>query len=169
MTQPVPETNSPSQTLLTDQEILGVFSDVLEKWAFLPCADMGSVVEGPAPLPLERMVRISGPLDALLVVRAPESFGLYLWENASGGTEAARPGVQADAFNEFVNLFCGHLLTSLRRNAKEPFKPFLPQASQPEQWPQPKPRFSVALLVEDIPVEVRLWIGTPSVPGPTHE
>ncbi len=168
MNQPVPNANQSTAEILNDQELLDVFRGVLEKWAFLSCSDMGPVVEGPAPLPLERAVRFSGPLNGSLVVRAPEAFGLYLWENASGGTEAAQAGVRTDAFNEFVNLFCGHLLTSLRRSVQGAFNPYLPQISSPEQWPPHQPQFSMALLVEDMPVEVRLWIIVPSPQPPIY-
>ena len=143
------------------QDLFEVFRDVLEKWAFLPSENIGTTVEGPANLPLERMVGFSGPLEGFLVVRAPERFGKYLWENVSGEENSSSSIPHGDAFTEFVNLYFGHLLTSLTEFRQGTFDPYLPQPSNPSLWPADKPKSSVALLVEDMPVEIRLWI----VPG----
>jgi chemotaxis protein CheY-P-specific phosphatase CheC len=155
------------------QELFEVFQNVLEKWAFLPCDSMGATVEGPAHLPLERMVGFSGPIEGYLVVRAPERFGKYLWENVSGDEDSPDTTPHGDAFSEFVNLYFGHLLSSLRQSVEGTFDPFLPQPSDPTIWPQRQPNAALALLVEDMPVEVRLWFSRTSThglaPGVSHE
>ncbi len=130
-------------------------------------------MEGPAHLPLERMVGFSGPVEGFLVVRAPERFGQYLWENVAGEDKAPNSIPHGDAFSEFVNLYFGHLLTNLREFVQGTFDPYLPQASNPSLWPKCPPEAALALLVEDMPVEVRLWFGkasqNESTPGISHE
>ncbi len=147
---------------IKNQELFEVFQSVLEKWAFLSCDSMGATVEGPAHLPLERMVGFSGPIEGFLVVRAPERFGQYLWENVAGEDKAPNSIPHGDAFSEFVNLYFGHLLTNLREFVQGTFDPYLPQASNPSLWPKCPPEAAAALLVEDMPVEVRLWFGKAS-------
>jgi chemotaxis protein CheY-P-specific phosphatase CheC len=158
---------------IKNQELFEVFQSVLEKWAFLSCDSMGATVEGPAYLPLERMVGFSGPVEGFLVVRAPERFGQYLWENVAGEDKAANTIPHGDAFSEFVNLYFGHLLTNLREFVQGTFDPYLPQPSHPALWPKYQPEAALALLVEDMPVEVRLWFGktshNESTPGIAHE
>jgi chemotaxis protein CheY-P-specific phosphatase CheC len=147
------------------QELFEVFRTVLEKWAFMPSDNIGTTVEGPANLPLERMVGFSGPLEGFLVVRAPERFGKYLWENVSGEENSSSTIPHGDAFTEFVNLYFGHLLTSMNEFRMGNFDPYLPQPSHPELWPKGTPSSAVALLVEDMPVEIRLWITPPTTDG----
>jgi chemotaxis protein CheY-P-specific phosphatase CheC len=158
---------------IKNQELFEVFQSVLEKWAFLSCDSMGATVEGPAYLPLERMVGFSGPVEGFLVVRAPERFGQYLWENVAGEDKAPNTISHGDAFSEFVNLYFGHLLTNLREFVQGTFDPYLPQPSHPALWPKYQPEAALALLVEDMPVEVRLWFGktshNESTPGIAHE
>jgi hypothetical protein len=164
---------APDIPSIKSQELFEVFQMVLEKWAFLPCDSMGATVEGPAHLPLERMVGFSGPIEGFLVVRAPERFGQYLWENVGGEDGAANGIPHGDAFSEFVNLYFGHLLTNLREFVQGTFDPYLPQPSNPTLWPKDQPEAALALLVEDMPVEVRLWLGKTShngsAPGIAHE
>jgi hypothetical protein len=165
MMNPSPKTASAPSVSIQDQELFEIFRGVLEKWAFLPCDTMGSTVEGPAELPLERMVGFAGPLEGFLVVRAPERFGQYLWENVSGESEGTDSIPHGDAFSEFVNLYFGHLLSRFHRFAQGTFDPYLPQPSDPTLWPKRQPQASLALLVEDMPVEVRLWFGAASQTG----
>ena len=158
--------SGPSKTTpITGGELFQVFQEVVEKWAFLPCAEIGPLVDGPAHLPLERMVSFSGSVEGLLVVRAPHRFGQCLWENISGAESTGETLAHGDAFNEFVNLFFGHLSASLRRLAPGQLDPYLPQPSSPALWPQRRPQASLAALVEDMPVEVRLWLGADSLEG----
>lgn len=152
---------------ITNQDLYEVFQSVLEKWAFLSCDFMGNTVEGPAQLPLERLVGFSGPVEGYLVVRSSDNFGKHLWENVSGDEAGLDAAPHGDAFSEFVNLYFGHLLTVLRRHVEGVFDPYLPQSSIPSLWPERKPDAAIALLVENIPVEVRLWIDRPSTPAVT--
>lgn len=147
---------------IKSQDLFEVFQVVLERWAFLPCDFMGTTVEGPANLPLERMVGFSGPLEGCLVVRSSAHFGKHLWENVSGNDAPEGDTPHGDAFSEFVNLYFGHLLTLFRQSVEGTFDPFLPQSSIPALWPDREPNVALALLVENIPVEVRLWMERPS-------
>ncbi len=157
---------------IKSRDLFEVFQAVLEKWAFLPCDYIGNAVEGPASLPLERMVGFSGPMEGCLVVRSSARFGKHLWENVSGNDLSPDDTPHGDAFSEFVNLYFGHLLTLFRQSVEGTFDPFLPQSSIPSLWPDRQPDAALALLVENIPVEVRLWLDKPSTTAvrvPDHE
>ena len=168
MKNPSTKASQPGPTVsakITGDELFQVFQDIVEKWAFLPCANIGPLVDGPAHLPLERMVSFSGSVEGLLVVRAPQRFGQCLWESISGSANTTDSLPHGDAFTEFVNLFFGHLSSSLRRLAPGQLDPYLPQTSYPGLWPQRRPQASLAVLVEDMPVEIRLWLGADSLEG----
>jgi hypothetical protein len=129
---------------------------VLHSWAYLPSGPIGTPVEGPARLDLERSVILSGRALAFLNVRTCPELTSLLSQCAMG-----EPGSAADAedaFHEFVNIYCGHLTTYLWGKEGAKFNSFLPVPSTPTEWPRVEPSASCAFLVENIPVEVRLWI-----------
>jgi hypothetical protein len=170
MANPFSDSGSPAPLTacaIKDQDLFGVFQEVLEKWAFSSCDSMGTTAEGPVNLPLERMVGFTGPWEGFLVVRAPEGFGRMLWENVAGEGAAPNSIAQVDAFSEFVNLYFGHLLTLFRQRTEGTFDPYLPQASNPSLWPGRRPDAALAILVDDMPVEVRLWLEKISTPALT--
>jgi hypothetical protein len=129
---------------------------VLESWAFLPSGHIGVPVDGPAKLPLERSVNLTGKTQAYLNIRTVPELGALISQYArgeEGGTEGAE-----DAFNEFVNIFCGHLVTYLWGREKSVFESYLPIPTTPADWPEVEPTASCAFITEDMPIEVRLWI-----------
>jgi hypothetical protein len=137
--------------------LLEAMRHVLETWAYLPSGHIGEPVEGPAKLSLERSVRMTGQEQAFLNVRTLPELGSMLYQYARG----EEGGVEGDedAFNEFVNIYCGHLMTYLWGKERAHFKPYLPLPSTPSDWPAADPSAACVFITEDIPVEVRLWIG----------
>ncbi len=129
---------------------------VLHSWAYLPSGPIGAPVEGPAPLKLERSVSLSGRALAYLNIRTSPELAKLLSESARG--EERHEENDEDAFYEFVNIYCGHLMTYLWGKEGAKFDSFLPVPTTPVDWPKPTPSASCAFLVENIPVEVRLWI-----------
>ena len=129
---------------------------VLHTWAYLPSGPIGAPVEGPAGLSLERSVRISGRALGFLNLRTSPELSFLLSQCAQGEEEPA--GDSEDAFHEFVNIYCGHLMTYLWGKSGTHFDSFLPVPTTPTDWPKGAPTASCAFLVENIPVEVRLWI-----------
>ena len=129
---------------------------VLHSWAYLPCGSIGAPVEGPAPLVIERSVRLSGRALAFLNIRTTPELSKMLAQCAQGEENHGDNG--EDAFHEFVNIYCGHLMTYLWGKAGAKFDSFLPVPTTPMDWPNVQPSASCAFLVENIPVEVRLWI-----------
>lgn len=136
--------------------VMEAMKHVLQTWAFLPSTEIGHPVEGPAPLALERSVRLSGPALCFLSLRTEPELSSLLSEYAQG--EAPNPEDHEDAFHEFVNIYCGHLMTFLWGKAGQAFDPFIPIPTTPSDWPETEPTASCAFIVENLPVEVRLWI-----------
>ncbi len=136
--------------------VMEAMKNVLHSWAYLPSGSIGAPVEGPAPLQLERSVRLSGRALGYLNVRTNPELSKILAEYAQGEPVAVEN--QEDAFHEFVNIFCGHLMTYLWGKEGKGFDSFLPIPTTPADWPITSPAASCAFIVEDIPVEVRLWI-----------
>jgi hypothetical protein len=138
-------------------ELAELIDKVLSDWAFLSAVPAGKPAEGPADLGLEFSVRLSGPFDSLLVMRSGYSFAADLAQASTGD-----PGARAeasDAFKELCNLVASHLLTAFLGGQQVDFKPFVPQPSEPSQWPSAAPQAESVMLVEQHPLEARLWMG----------
>jgi hypothetical protein len=129
---------------------------VLHSWAYLPSGSIGAPVEGPARMDLERSVRLSGRALAYVNLRTNRELSGLLAQFAKGEVDPASDG--EDAFHEFVNIYCGHLMTYLWGRGGAQFESFLPVPTTPTDWPKHPPTASCVFLVEDVPVEVRLWI-----------
>ena len=136
--------------------VLEAMRHVLRYWAYLPYCDVGLPVDGPAKMPLERSVRLSGRSLACLTIRTQPELAELLAHYSQG--ESKNPGDAEDAFQEFVNIYAGHLMTYLWGDSGKSFDPYLPVPTTPNDWPKPTAAASCAFIVENIPVEVRLWI-----------
>lgn len=136
--------------------VMEAMKHVLHSWAYLTAGPIGAPVEGPARLPLERSVALSGRALATLNLRTNPDLSGLLSQSATG--EEDEIGDPEDAFQEFVNIYCGHLMTYLWGKSGSHFDSFLPIPTTPKDWPAAAPSASCAFLVENIPVEVRLWI-----------
>ena len=132
-----------------------VVDRVLSDWAYLSTQPAGTPAPGPADLPLEYSVRLSGPAHYLLVMRSTEALGSAVAVASTGDPGAE--GLGPDAFRELVNLVAGHLLTECLDGGSELYQSFLPRASVPADWPSSDPMGQALLLVENQPLEIRLW------------
>jgi hypothetical protein len=131
---------------------------VLESWANLSSRYIGAPVEGPAPMPLEFSVKFSGHSSGFLNVRTTAEMAKILLRSGEGKTVRQLP--EEEVFKEFVSIFSGRLMAYLWGNNWGLFKSDAPVFSTPEHWPKSQPAASCAFLVENWPVEVRLWIET---------
>ncbi len=138
--------------------ILQGVSVVLESWANLSSRYIGVPVEGPAPLPLEFSVKFSGQASGYLNVRTSDELAKVLYRSIQ--TKAKSHISQDDIFREFVAVFSGRLMAYLWGNNWGLFKSDAPTFSTPENWPKTDPSACCAFIVENWPVEIRLWIET---------
>ncbi len=129
---------------------------VMNSWAYLAPFDIGFPAEGPTFLNLEKSVHFTGRARGILNVRTTPELGALLAEYTQG--EPGTPEAADDAFREFVNIYCGHLMTFLWGQENAAFDPYLPVDSTPAQWPSASPSAACCFLVGDAPVEVRLWV-----------
>lgn len=140
-------------------ELAELMDRILGDWAFLSASPSGRPVPGPAPLELEYCVSLNGYFKAQLVLRTKAALAADLAHASTGDPSARAQG--ADAFKEFCNLVASHLLSSFLGGDQNNFEPFLPQASTPEQWPSAKPDSEIVVMVDQHPLEARLWIECP--------
>jgi hypothetical protein len=136
-------------------ELIELVDRVLGDWAFLAVNPAGKPAEGPAPLPLEYSTILAGKLKCLMVLRSNHAFGAELAYACTGDPGAREQG--ADAFQELCNLLASHLLTAYLGGEQGDFAPFLPERSQPQQWPESPASIEAVMMVESFPLEVRLW------------
>jgi hypothetical protein len=129
---------------------------VLESWAHLSSRYIGLPVEGPAPLSLEFSVKFSGQASGFLNVRTTKEMAQILLKSFKVKSSHSLP--EEEIVKEFVAIFSGRLMAYLWGNDWGLFKSDAPIFSTPQDWPQYQPTASCAFLVENWPVEVRLWI-----------
>jgi hypothetical protein len=137
-------------------ELAELVDHVVSDWAFFSAQPAGQPAQGPAALDLEYTVQLRGPVNCLLVMRADRSLGRALAVASTGDPSAAEEG--RDAFKELVNLVAGHLLTTFFGGSELNFEPFLPQPSVPAVWPLSEPDSQSVVMVEQNPLELRLWL-----------
>lgn len=136
--------------------ILQGVTAVMESWAHLPSRYIGVPVEGPASLPLEFSVRFSGYASGFLNVRTSIEMARALVRQTNGKNVTRVP--VEDVFKEFVDIFSGKLMAYLWGNNWGLLKMEMPTFTQPKNWPEKEPTACCAFIVENWPVEVRLWI-----------
>ena len=136
--------------------ILQGVSVVLESWANLSSRYIGVPVEGPAPLPLEFSVKFSGQATGYLNVRTSDELAKVLHHSIKSKNRAFAS--EDDIFKEFVAVFSGRLMAYLWGNNWGLFKSDAPVFSTPKDWPKETPSACCAFIVENWPVEIRLWI-----------
>lgn len=139
--------------------------DALEKilW-FWPNVYIQAYREGSNPqesFDLERAVRLTGQHQGLVVLRSRVELGKIL-SRALGEDETLNT---EDAFDEFVNMFCGHIMNKIRSSEKVIFRHFLPfQLLMGDRINRP-PEAEMTVAIQEIPLNVRLWIESDTSSG----
>lgn len=152
-TKPLSHQPFPKAEIKALEEVMAL---VMQDWAFLPTAPIGLPADGPVEMAMEWSVRLSGPALCFLNLRTVPEMALLIAQNVQGVDQVPDGG--EDAFREFVNIFCGHLLTYLWGQSGKSFDPFLPIPTTPSDWPGAEPSAACVFIVENNPIEIRLWI-----------
>lgn len=110
-------------------------------------------------LTLARTVRLAGVLEGLAVFRSTPSLGVLMAQKLLRLEKMEEAeSLAADAFSEFVNVFCGYLMDKIREKDKPSFRHFLPLELPKEKWPATPPDTGLVVGVQDHLLEIRLWI-----------
>ncbi|HVZ79540.1 MAG TPA: hypothetical protein VHE12_01920 [bacterium] len=129
---------------------------VLRIWGVGRILHKGTPAEGPAYLPMERMVTLSGAVKGLLVVRSTREFALWLRSRRENTVLGRYP--EEDIFEELVSLFCLYLVHSFWKPHLFFLGPIHPFPSIPADWPEETTRSAATMEIEGFPLEIRLWI-----------
>ena|SRR5581483_8779799 len=133
-----------------------LFEKVVRIWGLNTIHHLGKTLDPPAYLPLERMVTLSGAVKGFLVVRSNREFALWLRSRRENTVLGRYP--EEEIFDELVSLFCLYLVHSFWKPHLFSLGPVVPFPSIPNDWPNESARFSTALMVEEFPLEIRLWV-----------
>ncbi len=137
--------------------ILKSVESVLQSWAHLSSRYIGMPAEGPATLPLEVSIKFSAPFFVLLNIRTTSEMAQIIIRSIRG--QIHFPLSDEEVFKEFANLLSDRLMGYLWGNNRRPFKPDEQFLSSPRNWPVGEPTACAAFIVENSPIEVRLWTG----------
>jgi hypothetical protein len=110
----------------------------------------------PQGLTLTRTVRLTGTHEGLAIFRGTPELGTLLAKKLLQ-FEGTGPYAE-DAFGEFVNMFCGHLMAKIRDHKKTSFRHFLPLDLPERDWPQETPDANLVVGVANHLLEIRLWL-----------
>lgn len=112
---------------------------------------------------LVRSVRLTGIREGFVVFRANPGLGALMAKNL---LKADDPELyDEDAFSEFVNIFCGHLMGQLRDKVKASFRHFLPLTMPEDNWPPVPPDLTLLVGVKEHLLEIGLWISPETPPS----
>ena len=106
--------------------------------------------------PLERMALLTGRLNGTLVIRTTLEFAEWL-RNLRADTSLGRYS-EIEIFEELVSLYCLYLFHDFWVPQDFQIGPIRPFRSVPSDWPSGAPHAVCDYLVEDFPVEIRLWM-----------
>jgi len=101
-----------------------------------------------------RSMKLTGQYEGLVILRTSETLGRVL-ADALLGDKATSP---TDAFNEFSNMFCGHIMNKIRVSNKTVFRHFLPRPTLEIAPPDRLPDARMTVAIESIVLDVQLWI-----------
>ncbi len=105
-------------------------------------------------LGLSRSMKLTGQYDGLVILRTSETLGQVL-ANSLLADKATSP---EDAFNEFSNMFCGHIMNKIRVSDETVFRHFLPRPTLEIGPPNRPPDARMTVAIESIVLDVQLWI-----------
>jgi hypothetical protein len=137
------------------RELFEIFERILWDWSCLTVSPVEVSSDQYPHLDLECGVRITGGKKAFLTVRGPKGFAESL---------ASRMGLGGDgqnwehAFVELVNIFCGHLMTDLSLMKDFAYAGYLPERTQPRDWPPRDPNAQCRVYTDRHMVEIQLWL-----------
>jgi hypothetical protein len=143
-------------TVPTRFSLCHLFERIIRSWGADHIQSLGEMTSGPGELPIERLVRLSGTLNGTLIVRTSPGFLAWL-QNQRSGTFLGRYPAD-EIFEELISLFCLYLFHDFWNPATFHIGPIQPVRPTPPDRPPTRPHAACTLLVEDHPVEIRLWM-----------
>lgn len=128
---------------------------------FWPGVFVQLVKENQAPpvLDLSRAVRLTGQHEGLVILKSSEALGGVL----AKALLEDRPTSPEDAFSEFSNMFCGHIMNKIRASEKVAFRHFLPLPASDFNPPSRAPEARMTVAIESVMLDVQLWINSDSL------
>lgn len=149
---PKPRTFPPLPLL----DLSHLFEKVVRIWGLSTVHHLGKIQDQQTYLPLERMVTLTGAVKGFLVVRSTREFALWLRSRRENTVLGRYP--EEEIFEELVSLFTLYLVHSFWKPHLFSLGPVVPFPSIPSDWPNEPARFSATLMVEEFPLEIRLWL-----------
>lgn len=156
-------TESPNQTrsalpaaIPCSMDLAKHFHHFVKYWAGKDVDYLGEAAEGPVEMPVELAVRWNGSVKGHLVVRCFPEF--MKWLSESRDYKPLHLCTGNEIFSEMATLYCIYLIQQFWLSEDFQMGPILPRPSTPAHWPAREPHATCSLLVENNPVEIRLWM-----------
>ena len=132
------------------------FDRFVKYWAGANMEYLGQVSDHTIEMPVELMVRWKGSVSGTLVIRCFPDFIEWLTESRDYRPLNLCTG--KEIFREMTTLYGIYLIQQFWLTENFELGPILPRSSTQAQWPAREPHATCSLLVDNNPVEIRLWM-----------
>jgi hypothetical protein len=133
------------------------FEKFVKYWAGRAAVEyLGPTSGDTVDMPVEVSVRWKGSVGGTLVIRCYRDFLKWLME--SRDYKPLNLFTEKEIFHEMSTLYCVYLIQYFWLSEIFEMGLVLPRFSTPQDWPLREPDATCGLLVEQNPVEIRLWM-----------
>jgi hypothetical protein len=136
------------------------FEKFVDYWAAAKYEYLGPIQGGLSDLPVEVSVRWKGTIGGRIVIRCRPEF--LNWLQESRDDKPAHMRTENEIFHEMSSLYSVYLIFCFWMSDFSEMGMIQPRSSTPADWPSAEPTATCGLLVQDNPVEIRLWVGAAS-------
>jgi hypothetical protein len=136
------------------------FQKLIRYWAKTNVRFLGDIGEDVLPMPVELCVRWAGNASGMLVIRCYDDF--VKWLKKGKGYKPANLSSEKEILNEMVAQYGVYLIHNFWKSELLKIGPILTRPCRPEEWPARPATAAFSVLVEDHPVEIRLWLDHPA-------
>jgi len=136
------------------------FEKFVNYWAAAEYEYLGPLPKGLCGLQTEVSVHWKGHMGGRIVIRC--NSGFLRWLQESRDDKPAHMRTEKEIFHEMSSLYSVYLIFCFWMSDFMEMDMIQPHSSTPADWPSAEPTATCGLLVQDNPVEIRLWIGAAS-------
>lgn len=136
--------------------LCNLFERIVRSWGAEHVQVTGDTMTLDPDQNIERSIRLTGTLEGYLDIRCGEGFLDWLQAQRSDHFLGQYPA--EEILDELIGLFCLYLYHDFWSPENFHIGPLKPAPSDPRNWPSPEPDYACSILVEDHPVDIRLWL-----------
>jgi hypothetical protein len=148
------------EVIPTSMDLGGHFEKFVKYWADPEFQYRGPIQDDLPGMSSEVSIRWKGEVGGRIVIRCHPKF--LRWLEESRDTKPSHMQTETEIFREMSSLYAVYLIYCFWMSDFSEMGMIQPNPSTPADWPVRKPSATCSLLVQNNPVEIRLWVGAAS-------